>query len=82
MSHALDHAVHAHMAHGAMACDDPLTECLYAELAPQPDLPEGTPEVVRMWPELQAPGRWALVYGAVFAGTLLLSHAYAAGWLQ
>lgn len=30
----LDQAVQAHMAHPAMACDDPLTECLLAQLAP------------------------------------------------
>lgn len=85
MSTALDHAVHAHMAHGAMACDDPLTECLYSELVPSPELPdpapETVPELVPMWPELQAPGRWALVYGAVFLAVLLGSHAYARGWL-
>ena len=77
MSAALDHAVHAHMAHGAMACDDPLTECLCSELAPQPDLPDQAPEAVPMWPELQAPGRWAAIYGATFALAILASHLYA-----
>lgn len=81
MSAALDHAMHAHMAHGAMACDDPLTECLCAELAPQPDLPSPAPEVVPMWPELQRPGPWALVYAATLGGALLASHAVARGWL-
>lgn len=39
MTH-LDQAVHAHMAHGAMACDDPLTECLCQQMAPQAALPD------------------------------------------
>lgn len=34
----LDQSVHAHMAHGAMACGDPLTECLCDQMAPKPEL--------------------------------------------
>lgn len=84
MTTALDHAVHTHLAHPAMGCDDAYTEALCSAFAPQPDLPDdtapgSTPEP--MWPELQAPGRWALIYGAAIVAALGLSHACAAGWL-
>ena len=40
MLNPLDRAVHQHMEHGAMACHDPLTECLCQQMAPQPPLPD------------------------------------------
>ncbi len=54
-------------------------------MAPTPELPDQAaksgPELVPMWPELQAPGRWAMAYGGAIVAALLASHAYARGWL-
>lgn len=87
---AIDRAMHAHMGHGAMACGDPLTECLCDELAPPPELPQDgaarpadAPAAPSwgMWDiERQHPWRWALAYGAVFVASIVGAHGTAAGW--
>lgn len=83
---ALHQAVHTHLAHGAMACDDAFTEALCAQFAPPPELPAlqpaaSPPEAVPMWPELQRPGLAGALYGGAIVAALVLSHAFASGWL-
>ena len=84
MSAALDRAMHAHMGHGAMACGDPLTECLCDELAPPPELlvpDDAAAQPLGMWDMERAhPWGWALAYGVVMLAAMLAMHGSAAGW--
>lgn len=85
MTTALDHAVHAHMAHPAMGCDDAYTEALCNAFAPQPDLPDlpdkdaAGPQLEQMWGlERSAPWAMALLYALALLLGLLGHHL--AGW--
>lgn len=77
----LDQSVHAHMAHGAMACGDPLTECLCAQMAPQPELPaDGAAQAAPP----TCPRRDALVVAlrrAVETQHAVAGREYARGWV-
>lgn len=45
--------------------------------------PSLAPKRIGMWDdERRRPLLYAALYGTTFAASLLLSHAYAAGWLQ
>lgn len=83
MTTALDHAVHAHLAHPAMGCDDAYTEALCSAFAPQPDLPDDAaagPPLEPMWGlERSAPWTMALLYALALLLGLLGHHL--AGWV-
>jgi hypothetical protein len=59
----LDRAIADHMAHGAMTGQDPLTDCLYAQMAPQPTWPDEAPDDTPPGPDLPAAERRAYAQG-------------------